>query len=144
MSSAAATNRVRQSHSTPDRGIAVNMAIPVAAVAHWKQEALRKVVGFRGLPTNWDAQGSRAPDMAVMQTAVEMLLNIPCESLPVPRVVPVSGGGFHFEWSVGDRELEISIEPNCRIEALRVENGMPLEEDPMKDLSVLFGWLASR
>jgi len=110
----------------------------------WRREAIQKVIGFGNLAPNWDSHGSQAPTRAVKQTAVDLLLNVPGELLPAPRIVPVSGGGFHFEWSMGDRELEISIEPDCRIEALRVEHGMPNEDHPSKDLPALFGWLASR
>ncbi len=147
MSAAAATNRVRlpaQSHSLHRAGITVNGAIPVGAMEPWRREAIQKVIGFGTLAQNWDGRGSEGPTRAVKQTAVDLLLNVPGELLPAPRIVPVSGGGVHFEWSIGDRELEISIEPDCRIEALRVEHGMPNEDDPSKDLSTLFGWLASR
>ncbi len=147
MSAAAATNSVTlpaQSHSLHRTGVTVNGAIPVGAMEAWRREAIQKVIGFGNLAQDWDSRGSQAPTRAVKQTAVDLLLNVPGELLPAPRIVPVSGGGFHFEWSMGDRELEISIEPNCRIEALRVENGMPNEDDPSKDLLALFRWLASR
>jgi hypothetical protein len=148
MRAAAATNRVTlpaQSLSQQHAGITVNDAIPVAGVEAWKREAIQKVIGFVGLAPNWDSYGSQAPSLAVRQTAIELLLSIPGgEWLPVPRIVPVSGGGFHFEWSVGEREVEISVEPNCRIEALRVEHGMPIEDDSSNDLPALFGWLSSR
>jgi len=146
MSAAAATNKVTppaQSRSLRHAGITVNDAIPVGAMEAWRREAILKVIGFGNLAPNWDGHGSQAPTRAVKQTAIDLLLRVPGELFPAPRIVPVSGGGFHFEWSVGDRELEISIEPDCRIEALRVEHGVPIEDDPLKDLQGLFGWLAS-
>ena len=143
MRSAVVTNRVTlpaQSHSATDRGITVNAAIPVASVAPWKLEAIDKVVSFGRLSQNWDAEGSGAPGMLVRQTAIELLLRIPVESIAPPRVVPMWGGGLHFEWSVGDREIEISIDSDCKIEALQVEGGMPREDDPGQ-LMELFDWL---
>ncbi len=110
----------------------------------WRREAIQKVIAFGELAQNWDSHGSQAPSWAVRQKAVDLLLSVPGEIFPAPRIVPVSGGGYHFEWSVGHRELEISIEPDCRIEALQVENGMPIEGGPFKDLPALFDWLASR
>ena len=110
----------------------------------WRSEAIQKVIGFSTLAPNWDSHGSQAPALGVRQTAIDFLLRVPGELFPAPRVVPVSAGGYHFEWSVGDRELEISIEPDCRIEALRVEHGVPIEVGPHMDLSALFGWLASQ
>lgn len=145
MSAPAATNRVQptpHSHVATYGGISVNEDIPVGSVEPWRREAIQKVIGFGGLPANWDAQGSYAPALGVRQTAIDFLLRVPIVGMP--RIVPVSGGGYHFEWSLGNRELEISIEPNCRIEALRVEYGMPVEENPAMDLPALFGWLISQ
>ena|SRR5437879_5536526 len=145
MSAPAATNKVQptpHSHAAAYGGISVNADIPVGSVEPWRTEAIQKVIGFGRLPANWDARGSGAPNLGVRQAAVEFLMRVP--SVGAPRIVPVSGGGYHFEWSVGDRELEISIEPNCRLEALRVEHGMPVEESPAMELAALFGWLISR
>lgn len=142
---AAATNRVEptpHSHAATHSGITVNRDIPVGSVEGWRTEAVQKMIQFAGLPTNWDARGSLAPAMGVRQKAFEFLMSVP--SVGAPRIVPISGGGYHFEWSFGNRELEISIEPDCRIEALRVENGMPIEESPSLDLPALFGWLISK
>jgi hypothetical protein len=142
---AAATNRVSrpaQSHSSRDVGITVNASIPVGGMEGWLQEAIRKVIKFGNLAQNWDGQGSQAPGLYVRQTALDLLMNVP-GLYPPPRVVPVSGGGFHIEWAMGDRELEISIEPNCTIEVLRVEHGMPIESNSSDDLPALFSWLAS-
>jgi len=146
MSAAAATNKVTlpaQSHSLQYAGVTVNAAIPVGTMEAWRREAIQKVIGFGSLAANWDGHGSQAPTRAVRQTAIDFLLKVPGELFSAPRIIPVSGGGFHFEWSVGDRELEISIEPDCRIEALRVEHGVPIEDEPLNDLQTLFGWLAS-
>jgi len=146
MSAAAATNKVTPtaySHAPQCSGIAVNPSIPVAGMETWKRQAIQKVIGFNALAPNWDAQGSNAPSRAVIQTAIEFLRNIPGEMFPVPLVVPISGGGFHLEWEMGDRDLEIAITPNGTIEALRVEHGMPIEDDPVTDLAEIFGWLAA-
>ena len=147
MSAAAATNRVTpsvHSHSVRHSGITVNASIPVGGMEQWRRDAIRKVIGFGRLTPNWDGHGSETPTLQVRQTAIDLLLNVPGELLPGPRIVPVSGGGYDFEWSVGHRELEISIEPDCHINVLRVEHGMPIEDDPSMDLSALFDWLASR
>jgi len=147
MSSAAATNRVTfpaHSHSRYLPGITVNDSIPVVGgMEQWRSEAIQKVIGFSRLEPNWDSHGSQAPSLAVRQTAIDLLMRVPGELLPAPRIVPSSGGGCHFEWSVGHRELEVSIEPDCRIEALRVENGLPIEDGSQMDLTALFVWLAS-
>lgn len=147
MSAAAATNRVTlpaHSHSRYLPGITVNDSIPVGGMEQWRREAIQKVIGFSTLAPNWDGHGSEAPSRAVRQTALDLLLSVPGELFPAPRVVPTSGGGYHFEWPAGDRELEISIEPDSRIEVLRVQDGMPIEDSSQMDLTGLFGWLAAR
>ena len=147
MSTAAATNRVTSpvhSHSLQQSVITANGSIPVGGMEQWRREAIQKVIRFSSLAANWDSHGSEAPTREVRKTAIDLLLSVPGELFPAPLIVPVSGGGYHFEWSVGDRELEISIELDCHIEALRVEHGMPIEGDPYRDLPALFDWLASR
>lgn len=146
MSAHAATNKVtRPAEALPLQhvGITVNCAIPVGGMEAWRREAIQKVIRFGTLGPNWDSRGSQAPTRAVNQATIELLLTVPGDLQHAPRIVPVSGGGVHFEWAVGDRELEISVEPDCRVEVLRVEHGMPIEDDPSMDLSALFGWLAS-
>lgn len=145
MSAPAATNKVQPtpySHAIQLGGTSVNGGISVSSAEPWRREAIQKVIEFGGLPEDWDGRGSAAPGMGARQTAIEFLFRVP--SVGAPRIVPVSGGGFHFEWSVGNRELEISIEPDCSIEALRVEHGMPIEDDAAMDLPRLFGWLVSQ
>lgn len=147
MSATTATNRVTlpaQTRSQQYAGITVNAAIPVAAMETWRREAIQKVIAFGDLPQNWDGHGSQAPNRAVRQTAIDLLQRVPDEGIAGPRIVPVSGGGLHFEWSAGDRELEISIDPDCRLEALRVEHGMPIEDEAAMELPALFRWLISQ
>ena len=145
-SAAAATNTVTrpaQSQSSRDSRITVNLAIPVGGMDRSLREAIQKIASFGNLAANWDGQGSNAPSWGVRQAAIDFLLTIP-GTYPTPRVVPVSGGGFNFEWTIGNRELEVCIEPNGSLEVLRVENGMPLEYDSSDDLPAVFGWLASQ
>ena len=145
MSAAAVTNRVTTFATSTSQRTTVNASIPVARMEQWRREAVQKVIRYAALAPNWDAHGSGAPAVAVRQSAIDLLLSIPGELLPSPKIVPVSGGGYHFEWSVGDRELEVSIDPDCHIEALRVQNGIPIEEArPIEDVSALFNWILVR
>ncbi len=123
-------------------GATVNRSIAVAGIALWRLEALKKVGRFAALPFNWDSHESAAPSIAVRQTALDLILRVPSDDLPAPAVVPISGGGIHLEWAVDERELEISIEPSGRVDALRVEDGVPVEDDPDRgDIDALFTWL---
>jgi len=123
-------------------GITVNGDIPVSGIEPWRTAAIQKVISLGGLPANWDARGSAAPGRAVRQTAIDFLMSVP--SVGSPRIVPTSAGGYHFEWSVGEKELEISLDANCAFEALRVQNGMPMDEESAVDFRALFGWLISK
>lgn len=141
---AAATNSFEipeQTYTQPAGGIGVNQSVPVAGIEPWRLEAMKKVIGFASLPDNWDARNSCAPNLGVIQTAIELLQKIPGYEYPTPRVVPISGGGLHFEWTVATRELELSIDPNGRMEILKVEDGMPTDEGASFELGDYFTWL---
>lgn len=142
MSSPAAANTHRPTSARVYGGSTVNVDIPVGTIEPWRTAAIQKVIGLGNLPENWDDRGSSAPRRAVRETAIDFLLKVP--SIGAPRIVPISGGGYHFEWSIGGRELEVSLDENGRFEALFVEDGVPLEEDPPMDLPALFGWLISK
>jgi hypothetical protein len=145
-STAVATNKVHptaHAHVRTHGAVTVNGDIPLAAgIEPWRMTAIQKVIGFGGLAPNWDGRGSKAPSLGVRQIAIDFLLRVP--SLGTPRVVPTSGGGYHFEWSVGQRELEVSIDAAGAFEALRVENGVPLEDEPRAALPALLAWLISK
>lgn len=139
----AVTNRVFHAGIEPSfAGHTVNTAIPVAAIDAWKRRAFEKIVHCQQLPQNWDGRGTGPISRIVTQAAIEFVRNVPGDFYPVPIVGPVSGGGLHLEWLVGNRELEVSISPVGNVEALRVENGVPQEESGEGDLASLFSWLA--
>jgi len=142
-SPAAAANRDRPtSHARVYGGSTVNADIPVGMIEPWRTAAIQKVINLGRLPDNWDARGSSAPRRDVREAAIDFLMKVP--SFGVPRIVPISGGGYHFEWSIGGRDLEVSLDERCHFEVLLVENGVPLDEDPPMDLPALFGWLISK
>jgi hypothetical protein len=61
---------------------------------------------------------------------------------PVPRILPVSGGGIQFEWENGKRELEIEFRPDMNIEFLLAEDGEPIEaRKDFKSVDDLLSWL---
>lgn len=144
MSSFAAANKDRPASSLARvyGGSTVNADIPVGMIEPWRTAAIQKVINLGSLPNNWDARGSSAPRRSAREAAIDFLMKVP--SIAAPRIVPISGGGYHFEWSVGARELEVSLDEDGRFEALLVENGVPLDEDPPMDISALFSWLISR
>lgn len=123
-----------------------NMVVRVGTFNEWQVKAIKKVLGFRGLPQNWDSYGSAAITQSAVTAAISLLGMIPLATLPTPRAVPVSGGGIQFEWAKGQRELEVEVRPTGAIEILKVENGLPVNDG--EDLSLTeaqieqaFSWL---
>lgn len=154
MTSAVATNRVMpardnatsQSYSPQSGpGITSNLDIRVGSMTEWQLNAIKKVLSFKSLAPNWDSYGSPGPANCAIQAALSFLIDIPFSSLPAPRIVPVSGGGLQFEWTRGERELEVEVRPEGSIEILKVENGLPLDDEdgPLLagDINPLFYWL---
>lgn len=129
-------------HARVHGGSTVNADIPIGMIEPWRTAAIQKVIALGSLPDNWDGRGSSAPRRDVRGVAIDFLMKVP--GFGAPRIVPIAGGGYHFEWSVGGRDLEVSLDEGCRFEALLVENGVPLEDDPPMDLPTLFGWLISK
>jgi hypothetical protein len=111
----------------------------------WQLTAIKKVLGFKSLAPNWDSYGSPSPASCAIQAALSFLIDIPFSSLPAPRIVPVSGGGLQFEWISGERELEVEVRPEGSIEILKVENGLPLDDEEeallAADIKPTFYWL---
>lgn len=108
----------------------------------WQIEALKGVYKARALPSNWDNEGGEPPSEQVVHFAKAIITFLPFEDLQIPFVVPTSCGGIQFEWSEGQRELELEILPDCSLEFLKVENGRPVEEGPIAIPQVysLFKW----
>lgn len=135
------TNTERRTAQPRITGTAINQHIPVGEMEAWRRDALKKVLKFKALANNWDGRGSAAPCRAATQAAIEVLQGA-STSIP-PSIVPVSNGGIHFEWSAGSRELEFSVRPSGHVVPLKVENGMPIEDETDDDLYSLFVWLQS-
>lgn len=113
----------------------------VSGLSEDQVKAIQKIAGFEQLPMNWDSYGSRRVADAVIRNAIDLVMTT-FDLGPVPRILPVSGGGVQFEWEKGERELEIEILPDLRIEYLLAENGEPVEpRRDFKSIDDLLSWL---
>lgn len=122
--------------------------VPIASFGLWKVQALKAVLQTAQLPANWDSYGSAPPSTAVVRDAVRFVEGAPIEDLPVPYVVPLSGGGIQFEWISEHREVEAEIRPDGSLNLLRVENGEPVEEistrlDDRMRFNSMLSWLVT-
>jgi hypothetical protein len=154
MTTAAATNRVTPARDNatsrayfPDNGrsIMANLDIRVGSMNAWQLNSIKKVLSYKSLNQNWDSYGSPGLAKCTVQAALSFLIDIPFSSLPMPRIVPVSGGGLQFEWVSGERELEVEVRPEGSIEILKVVNGLPLDDEGesivASDIKPIFYWL---
>jgi hypothetical protein len=93
----------------------------------WLFDGLKRVLRAAARRENWDGQGSPAPSSAVVEKSVELLRVIDDDEPPLPRVVPVPGGGLQLEWHEGSRELELEVLPDGSVEYLAVVSGVMRE-----------------
>lgn len=75
----------------------------------WLSDALDAVARIAALPSDWDGHGSPQLGSSEREYVVDILASINNEALPIPVVVPVSGGGIQLEWQHAGRELELEI-----------------------------------
>jgi hypothetical protein len=94
----------------------------------WLEDSQDELHKLKELPENWDSYGSpRIKDVSVKTTA-DLLINLAKLGMPKPYLFPVSGGGLQLEWQQSNRELEIEVLPDGRIEYLKVyEDGKMTE-----------------
>lgn len=70
-----------------------------------------------GLAPGWDGYDGLPVRPRVAEHALRFLQAVGDETRIVPDVVPLSDGGLQLEWYVGACALEVSIDPDCNIEA---------------------------
>lgn len=112
----------------------------------WQKDALIALFHAAKLPVDWDSYGSIPPLPKVVKNAEKLLMAIKFEDLPVPHIVPVSGGGIQIEWSAASRSLELEIMPDGSVEYLEIEADKPfyegeLEASNINQIQSLILWL---
>jgi hypothetical protein len=73
----------------------------------------QKLLEFYNLKPNWDSYGSPAISQKALKLAYQIFVHNFCQ-----EVYPVPGGGVQFEWTWGEKFLEIEIQPNGKMEYL--------------------------
>lgn len=115
----------------------------------WEVEPVRALLKVASLPRNWDGEDSPPPDPGVVEAAIRFLAAVAqlgLARLPEPHVVPLSGGGVHFEWAVGARQLHVAIFPDAPADFLRLEGRTAVGEGLLRltaydQIRTLFTWL---
>lgn len=115
----------------------------------WEGEAVGALLTLTSLPADWDGDGSPPPDARVVEAALRFLGavgELGLGPLPQPHVVPLSGGGVHFEWAVGARQLQVAIFPDAPADFLRVQGRAVVDQGLLslttwEQVPELFAWL---
>jgi hypothetical protein len=124
-----------------------NAIVPVRT--RWEVEAIRSLLKLTSLPTDWDGDAGPPPDRGVVDAAIRFLAavaDLGLGRLPQPHVVPLSGGGVHFEWAAGARQLQVAIFPDAPADFLRVEGRAVVDQGVLRltaweQIRALFAWL---
>jgi len=86
------------------------------------------------LAENWDGQGARTLDPAVVDAARQFVARLPDNIAMPPAVVPMAKGNLQFEWHDGPRTLELEIESPTTIHYLKWDSEQDLEEEHFFDI----------
>ncbi len=110
--------------------------IYVSYINLWLKDSQNELHKLRELPEDWDSYGSpRIKDKAVKTTA-DLLTDTAKNGMSKPYIFPVSGGGLQLEWQQSNKELEIEILPNGKIEYLKVSERGEMEEGEILELDI--------
>lgn len=114
----------------------------------WLKEAYDRLSELEKLDENWDRQGSRrAAGEAVLCVRV-LLSNHDMEDIPRPHICALPDGGIGLHWRIGDRDLEIEVEPDASVHYLKtsVASGSMDDGDASSPLGVqdVLDWLIGR
>lgn len=104
----------------------------------WVREALTQLDRIKDLDDNWDGYGSPRIGQETLAFARKLIVSVGFESLSAPHVSPASGDALGFHWRVGNRELELTVHPDGKVEFLKV-----LDQDLERDDSMQAGVLAA-
>lgn len=84
-----------------------------------KIKGLKTLLEFGNLQNNWDTYGSPPPTKLAIKRALKLVTDFLMDDDPMPQIVPVSGGGIQFAWRKQDREVNLDILPDGRMEYVK-------------------------
>jgi hypothetical protein len=113
----------------------ITLAEPTTKTA-WLKEVGRKLRVIQSAGADWDNEDGEPIKPAIISIASELLVPLANLNMPVPRIAPVLGGGIQFEWSLGERELEIEIMPDGSVEYLIARENGTVQEGELPGLPI--------
>ena len=94
---------------------------PVEGESVWVTAAGEALAKLRKLPPNWDGYGSGPVTEAALGTGMTIFKKLEGTGIPLPTVVPATGGGFALEFQVARKRLELEVLPDGAIEYLTID-----------------------
>jgi len=105
--------------------------------------AIESLKQLRKLPNNWGGEESPSINPEVAEAAGNLLFHLLGKVLP-PFICPIPGGTLQFEWTVGNKHLEIEFQNANMVLLLThnmLTNAMKTYEIPLKEYGQIMEYL---
>lgn len=92
-------------------------------------DSFKTLFSYRQLPENWDSYGSPPPtDDAINSAQFILYQTSSTKGTEVPYLRPLSGAGIQISWRGENRELELAILKDGKVDFLQCEDDDVVEE----------------
>lgn len=89
-------------------------------VSEEADDAVAEAIAASTMSAEWLDGDGRATDPEVILRARALLESMLDGGVPQPRVFPVPDGGLQAEWTIGDREISVAVEPGGSLYVISV------------------------
>lgn len=84
------------------------------------EHALRDILALDGIGQNWDSYNAPPVELSAITSTIKFVIESCFPICALPRVAANRSGGVDLHWTEPGKELEISVRPDERFEALLV------------------------
>lgn len=115
----------------------------------WHFNAIKEVFRVCSVVHDWDSYGSPPPTNQAADRAIDIVTYVAAsgldESVSVPEVFPIPGGGLRLEWQSVDKELAVDIFPDGSVEFLQAKGEQVVNEGNLVRYRIpaLLEWVAT-
>ena len=108
--------------------------------------ALQSLKEVKRLPDNWNGEETPGTDPEIWETANKLLFKL-LGKVPPPFICPIPGGTLQFEWTVGEKHLEIEFVDKDTVyvlteDATGTKPVLKTHEIPLSEQGRIMGYLA--